>query len=91
LLDWATAMRVKSILISEVPRSQEQILAIHSERALAGLELDAVLFHLPLGQAPIPEKGGSGFVLGPDPEEGCGSFARRKMVEYLTRQQPRDN
>ena len=90
LADWATAMGTRSVLISEVPLSQEQILAMQRERALAGLELDAILFHLPLGQAPIPEKGGSGFGIGPDPAEGSGSFARRKMAEYLTRQQPGD-
>jgi hypothetical protein len=91
LTDWATAMGVRALLTVEAPLSQAQILAVQRERALAGLELDAVVFHLPLGQAPIPEKGGSGFVIGPDPEEGGSAFAHRKMAEYLTRQQPRGN
>ena len=39
LADWATAMGTKAILISEVPLSQVQILALQRERALAGLEL----------------------------------------------------
>jgi hypothetical protein len=91
LADWAAAMGTKSIRISEVPLSQAQILAIQRERALAGLELDVVLFHLPLGQAPIPEKGGSGFVIGADPEEGCSVFAHRKMVDYLARQQSQES
>ena len=41
-----------------------------------------------LGVAPIPEKGGSGYVIGPDPAEGASANARRRMKEYLASEEP---
>jgi hypothetical protein len=76
-------MRARSIEVSEVPLSQAEILSRQTARALTGQDLDAVVFSLARGQAPIPERGGSGFVLGPDPAEGVSAYARRKMIGYL--------
>jgi hypothetical protein len=82
LSQWAGAMRAQAIEVSEVPLSQAEILSRQSSRALAGQDLDAVVFHLARGRAPIPERGGSGFVLGPDPAQGISAYARRKMLDY---------
>lgn len=83
LLQWAAAMRARSLEVSEEPLSQAEILSRQTTRALAGQELDALVFSLARGQAPIPERGGSGFVLGPDPAEGISAYAHRKMIDYL--------
>jgi hypothetical protein len=83
LAQWAGMMRARSIEVSEVPLSQAEILSRQTARALAGQDLDAIVFSLARGQAPIPERGGSGFVLGPDPAEGLSAYAHRKMIDYL--------
>jgi len=80
---WAGTMGARMIEISEAPLSQGEILNRQTIRALAGQDLDAIVFSLARGQAPIPERGGSGFVLGPDPAEGISAYARRKMIDYL--------
>jgi hypothetical protein len=82
LSQWAGAMRAHSIDVSEMPLSQAEILSRQTARALAGQDLDAIIFRLARGQAPIPERGGSGFVLGPDPAEGISAYAHRKMIDY---------
>jgi hypothetical protein len=83
VLQWATAMRARAIEVSEVPLSQAEILSRQTTCALAGRDLDAIIFSLARGRAPIPERGGSGFVLGSDPPEGISAYAHRKMLEYL--------
>jgi hypothetical protein len=80
---WALAMRAHSIEVSEIPLSQAEILNRQTTCALAGRDLDAVIFSLPRGRAPIPERGGSGFVIGPDPREGISTYAHRKILDYL--------
>jgi hypothetical protein len=86
--DWAGEIRAKSIVVSEEPLSQERILEMQRTRALAGQELDAIVFHLGLGVAPIPEKGGSGFRIDLDPPEGVSAFARTEMKKFLAAQPP---
>ena len=82
LSEWAEAMRARSIEISEVPLSQAEILSRQTIRGLAGQDLDAVVFSLKRGQAPIPERGGSGFVIGPDPTEGLESTVSQTGLIY---------
>lgn len=82
LSQWAGTMGARLIEVSEVPLSQAEILNRQTTRALAGQDLDAIVFSLTRGQAPIPERGGSGFVLGPDPAEGTSAYAHRKMTDY---------
>jgi hypothetical protein len=77
-------MRASSIAISEVPLTQAQIMDLQITRVLAGGEpLDAVLFKLRLGEAPIPELGGSGFRLDTDPPQGVRLFAHAEMQRLL--------
>ena len=83
LSQWAGKMKASLIEVSEVPLSQAEILNRQTTRALAGQDLDAIVFSLARGQAPIPERGGSGFVLGPDRAEGVSAYAHRKMIDYL--------
>jgi len=75
-------MRARLIEVSKVPPSHAEILNRQTTRALAGQDLDAIVFSLARGQAPIPERGGSGFVLGPDPAEGISAHAHRTMIDY---------
>jgi hypothetical protein len=86
LYEWAGAMKARSVEVSEIPLSQAEILARQTTRALAGQDLDAIIFSLARGQPPIPEKGGSGFVIGPDPGEGVSVYAHRRMIDYLAAQ-----
>jgi hypothetical protein len=83
---WAAAMRAHAIVISEVPLAQVQILEMQRVRALAGQDLDAVVFRLARGQAPIPEIGGSGFRIDADPPQGVSAFAHAKMQGLLVEQ-----
>jgi hypothetical protein len=83
LAEWAAAMRARAIEVSRVPLSQATILELQRLRALAGQGLDAVVFHLPRGTAPVPEKGGSGFRIDADPPEGVSAFARAEMQRLL--------
>jgi hypothetical protein len=83
LTDWANALGARSIELSHVGLSQAVILGRQAARALSGQGLDAMVFHLQLGEPPIPELGGSGFCIGPDPPEGASAFARRQMAVYL--------
>src|SRR5262245_269328 len=78
---WASAMRARAIEVSDRPLSQAEILGRQAARALRGQDLDAVVFILELGQPPIPEAGGSGFMIGPDPDEGDSAYARMRMKE----------
>jgi hypothetical protein len=81
--DWAASMRARAIEVSNRGLSQAEILNRQSARALAGQRLDAVLFNLRLGEPPVPERGGSGFRIGPDPPEGPSAFARAEMRRLL--------
>lgn len=83
IAQWAERMQARAIEVSAVPLSQAEILSRQAARALAGGQLDAVIFRLARGLAPIPERGGTGFVLGADPAEGCSAYAHRKMRDYL--------
>jgi Glutaminase len=78
---WAVLLRVRSVEISTVGLSQAEILSRQAARALRGEELDAILFNLGLGEAPIPERGGTGFCIGPDPPRGVSIWARLKLEE----------
>jgi hypothetical protein len=87
LLEWADAMRARVVEISERPLTQAQILDLQTARVLSGGQpLDAVVFSLPRGQAPLPEVGGSGFRIAADPPEGVSPFAHAQMQEFLRRQ-----
>jgi hypothetical protein len=84
LLDWAAAMRARSIEVSEVPLTQAQILELQSARVTGGgRPLDAILFSLERGTAPLPDVGGSGFRIGADPPEGVSEFAHQQQRKYL--------
>jgi len=48
-----------------------------------GQPLDAILFSLQRGQAPLPDVGGSGFRIGIDPPEGVSVFAHQQQQKYL--------
>jgi hypothetical protein len=86
LAEWAAAMQARAIEVVAQPLSQVEILSRQTTCALAGQDLDAVVFSLARGQAPIPERGGSGFVIGPDPAEGVSAYAHRRMIDYLAAQ-----
>jgi hypothetical protein len=79
LIEWAGAMRAGSIEVSSVGLSQAEILNCQAARALQGLDFDAMIFNLRMGEPPIPELGGTGFCIGPDPKEVAGVFARKMM------------
>ncbi len=81
--DWALAMRVKSFHLSSAGLVEAEILSLHSARALRGEDLDAVLLTLKLGEAPLTNRGGSGFRIGPDPPQGVSAFAHREMRRFL--------
>src|SRR5260370_891417 len=51
LSQWAGTMRARLIEVSEVPLSQSEILIRQTTRALAGQDLDAIVFSLARGQA----------------------------------------
>jgi hypothetical protein len=87
LPEWAGAMRAWSVEIADVPLSQAQILERQRVRALAGQDLDAVVFCLERGTAPIPEVGGSGFRLDADPPQGVSAFAHETMRRLLLAEQ----
>jgi hypothetical protein len=88
LSEWAGAMRARSIEVSEVPLTQAQIMDLQTARILAGgPSLDAIVFALERGQAPLPDIGGSGFRIAVDPEEGVSAFAHAEMQRLLKLQQ----
>ncbi len=80
-------MRARSIDISEIPLGQAEIVSRHSARALQGQDLDAVVFSLQCGRAPIPEIVGSGFRIALDLLEGVSAFAHAEMRRLLALQQ----
>jgi Glutaminase len=87
LSEWAAAARARVIEISELPLTQAQLLELQTAGVLRGGEpLDAVVFSLQRGQTPLPDVGGSGFRIGPDPPEGVSAFAHGRMQEFLLRQ-----
>jgi hypothetical protein len=87
LSEWAGAARARVVEISELPLTQAQILELQTARVLSGCPpLDAVVFSLQRGQAPLPDLGGSGFRIAPDPPEGVSEFAHAQMQEFLRRQ-----
>jgi hypothetical protein len=79
-------MSARSFEVSPVGLPQTAILARQTARTLAARDLDAVLFVLELGEPPILDAGGSGFVIGPDPPAGVGAYAHEWMKVYLMRQ-----
>jgi hypothetical protein len=84
LLEWAEAMRARSILISEVPLTQAQIMDLQRDRVTAGGQpFDAIVFSLERGKAPLPDVGGGGFQIGIDPPEGVSAFAHQQQQKYL--------
>jgi hypothetical protein len=84
LLEWAGAMRVRSIEISEVPLTQVQILDLQTARVAGGGQpLDALVFSLARGLAPLRDVGGSGFRIQADPPEGVSAFAHQQQRKYL--------
>ena len=77
-------MRARSLEVSETPLTQAQILALQTARVTGGgPPLDAILFSLERGKAPLPDVGGSGFCIGIDPLEGVSVFARQQQQKYL--------
>jgi hypothetical protein len=87
IVGWAEAMRARAIDVSTLPLSQLEILNRQATRVMRGEALDAILFLLEFGQPPIPELGGSGFRLAPDPPEGASEFARMTMQKLLALEQ----
>jgi hypothetical protein len=85
LIEWATSLGARYALVSEQGLSQAEILARQSAQALRGQGLDALIFRLGLDEPPIPELGGSGFRIGPDPAAGPSLFARAEMPRLLRR------
>lgn len=85
LADWAVSLGARLIEVSTRGLSQEIIMSMQSDRALRGQGLDAILFNLKLGEPPIPELGGFGFRIGPDPPEGPSTFAHAEMRRLLGR------
>jgi hypothetical protein len=83
LAEWVASMQARVIEVSDKPLSQAEIMSRQSARALGGERLDAVVFSLRLGEPPLPELGGSGFRIGPDPPEGSSAFARAEMQRLL--------
>jgi hypothetical protein len=83
LTQWAASMRARSIEVSDRGLSVEEIMSRQTTRALSGQGLDAIIFTLRLGEPPIPERGGSGFCIGPDPQSGPSAFARAQMRHLL--------
>ena len=79
LTTWAASMKANAIEVATGGMAQPDILDRQTARALRGEELDAVIFNLPLGVAPIPESGGTGFRIGADPPDGPGAFARKEL------------
>jgi hypothetical protein len=87
---WAAAMRARFIEIAEAPLTQALIHELQRARVLAGGDpLDAVVFSLERGKAPLADVGGSGFRIAPDPPEGASVFARVQMQKYLELQAQR--
>ena len=89
LHEWAGAMRARVIEVSEVPLTQTQIMDVQTARVLRGaLPIDAVVFSLGRGWAPLPDVGGSGFRIGADPPQGVSAFAHEEMqrLQALLRQ-----
>jgi hypothetical protein len=87
LLEWARVVRAQVIEVSEVPLNQAQLLELQTARVLSGGQpLDAVVFSLARGQAPLPDIGGSGFRIAADPPEGVSAFAHAQMQEFMRRQ-----
>jgi hypothetical protein len=86
LTAWAGIMGASSVEISTAGLSQSEILGRQSSRAIQGKDLDAVLFSLKLGEPPIPEVGGSGFRVDPDPAEGPSAYAHEMMKLFLDNQ-----
>ena len=83
---WAAAMRVRQLHISNTPLGVSLMNELRTQAVLQGRSIDAFLFLLPRGMAPIPELGGSGFRLGADPAEGVHAFAHREMQRLLAEQ-----
>jgi hypothetical protein len=84
LPEWASAMRARSIKISEKPLTQAQIMDLQTRRVTGGGQpLDAILFSLARSEAPLPNVGGSGFRIGADPPEGVSVFAHQQQQKYL--------
>jgi hypothetical protein len=86
LTEWASVLRARSFEVSSVGLSQTEMLSRLAARVLQGGDLDAMVFHLKLGEPPIAEVGGSGFWIRPDPVEGPSAYAHGKMKEYLDAQ-----
>jgi hypothetical protein len=90
LLDWTRVLRIQSVHVSDRGLSETDVMALQREHVLQGRELDAVVFILNFGQPPLTNLGGSGFRIGPDPDEELGSFARAEMREFLRNQRSLD-
>jgi len=83
---WVGAMRVKAFEVSTIGLSKAEILNRQTERGLAGAPFDAIVFILKVGEPPIPESGGSGFILDPDPPEGISTFVANRVRRLLVLQ-----
>jgi hypothetical protein len=83
---WAETMRARSIEVSRTGLAEAEILNLQGSRTLEGKTLDAVVFLLAVGEPPVRNRGGTGLLIGPDPPEGIGAYARRMMAGYLAKQ-----
>jgi len=87
LADWMAAMRVSAFEVAWAGLSQTEILNRQTTLVLQEKALDAMVFCLELNQPPIPEVGGTGFCIGPDPPEGASDYSRKMMKTFLDLQQ----
>jgi hypothetical protein len=84
LHEWAGVMRARTVEVSLVPLTQSQIMDLQTARVTGGGQpIDAIIFSLERGTAPLPDLGGSGFRVGADPTEGVSAFAHRQQQNYL--------
>jgi len=81
------AMRVSAFEVAWAGLSQTEILNRQTTLVLQEKALDAMVFCLELNQPPIPEVGGTGFCIGPDPPEGASDYSRKMMKTFLDLQQ----
>jgi hypothetical protein len=84
------AMSATSVEVSRVGLPESAILNLQAERMLQGIELNAILFILSVGEPPVTSRGGSGFIIGPDPAEGPGAYTRRMIPLLMAKQNRRE-
>jgi hypothetical protein len=83
ITEWAGVMRARVLHVSDVPLSVSRMGELQTTAGIQGRPIDAFVFLLERGIAPVPERGGSGFRLAADPSNGVSAFAHEQMRHYL--------